>query len=108
MGRLLQRNAWLIPYLLLAPGLLWLAVFYVYPGIQMFLTSLWTGTLEKGFDLTWNWSTYGDALNQFGPQFLRRHCGAENLLFRMKFVAQGGFMVFHHHLIHAHFRRGQA
>ena len=53
------------------PGLLWLGIFYVYPGIQMFLTSLWTGTLEKGFDLTWNWSTYGDALDQYGPQFLR-------------------------------------
>ena len=82
MGRLLQRNAWLIPYLLLAPGLLWLGVFYVYPGIQMFLTSLWTGTLEKGFDLTWNWSTYGDALNQYGPQFLRSivYAGAATVL----------------------------
>ena len=75
-------HAWLIPYLLLAPGLLWLGIFYIYPGIQMFLTSLWTGTLEKGFDLTWNWSTYGDALNQYGPQFLRSivYAGAATVL----------------------------
>ena len=32
-----------IPYLLLAPGLLWLALFYVIPAVQMFLVSLWTG-----------------------------------------------------------------
>ncbi len=25
------------PYALLLPGLLWLAIFYVYPAIQMFL-----------------------------------------------------------------------
>ena len=32
-----------VPYLLLAPGLLCLAIFFVYPAIQMFLVSLWTG-----------------------------------------------------------------
>ena len=29
------------------PGLLWLAVFYVYPAIQMFLVSLWTGNIQR-------------------------------------------------------------
>jgi spermidine/putrescine transport system permease protein len=82
MGQLLRRYSFVIPYLLLAPGLLWLAVFYVYPGIQMFLTSLWTGTLEKGFDLTWNWETYTKALGQYGPQFLRSitYAGAATIL----------------------------
>ena len=42
-----QRFSFLVPYLLLAPGLLWLAIFYVYPGFQMFLTSFWTGTSRR-------------------------------------------------------------
>ena len=71
MGQILRRYSFAVPYLLLAPGIIWLAVFYVYPGFQMFLTSLWTGTLESGFELTWNWDTYGKALGQFEPQFLR-------------------------------------
>ena len=82
MGRTRQRFQFLVPYLLLAPGLLWLAVFYVYPGFQMFLTSFWTGTLEKGFELTWNVDTYGKSLAQFGPQFLRSitYAGAATVL----------------------------
>jgi spermidine/putrescine transport system permease protein len=71
VGQILRRYSFAVPYLLLAPGIIWLAIFYVYPGFQMFLTSLWTGTLETGFDLTWNWDTYGKALGQFAPQFLR-------------------------------------
>ena len=38
----MTRRRWLIPYLLLAPGLLWLAIFFVVPNIQMFLMSLST------------------------------------------------------------------
>ena len=77
-----QRFRFLVPYLLLAPGVLWLAVFYVYPGFQMFLTSFWTGTLETGFELTWNIDSYGKALGQFGPQFLRSitYAGAATVL----------------------------
>jgi spermidine/putrescine transport system permease protein len=71
VGQILRRYSFAVPYLLLAPGIIWLAIFYVYPGFQMFLTSLWTGTLESGFELTWNWDTYGKALSQFAPQFLR-------------------------------------
>jgi spermidine/putrescine transport system permease protein len=71
VGQILRRYSFAVPYLLLAPGIIWLAIFYVYPGFQMFLTSLWTGTLESGFELTWNWDTYGKALGQFAPQFLR-------------------------------------
>ena len=47
------------PYLLLLPGLLWLVIFYVYPAFQMFLTSLWTGNLDTGYQQTWNWGIYG-------------------------------------------------
>ena len=42
------------PYALLAPGLIWLAIFFIYPAIQMFLVSLWTGNVQDGFQQTWN------------------------------------------------------
>ena len=56
----------LTPYLLLAPGILWLLVFYVYPAIQMFISSFWTGTLETGFTFSLlNWTTYTEALDRY-------------------------------------------
>jgi spermidine/putrescine transport system permease protein len=62
----------LTPFLLLAPGMLWLLVFYVYPSIQMFISSFWSGTLETGFSVSLsNWTTYTDALERYGPQFSR-------------------------------------
>ena len=62
----------LTPYLLLAPGVLWLLVFYAYPSIQMFISSFWSGTLETGFTVSLdNWTTYTDALQRYGPQFGR-------------------------------------
>ena len=67
-----QRIKRLTPYLLLAPGILWLLVFYVYPSIQMFISSFWTGTLETGFTFSLaNWTTYTSALDRYAPQFLR-------------------------------------
>ena len=66
---------WLVrlsPYLLLAPGLLWLLIFYVYPSIQMFISSFWSGTLETGFSFSFdNWTTYTDAIARYEPQFAR-------------------------------------
>jgi spermidine/putrescine transport system permease protein len=47
-------------------------VFYVYPSIQMFISSFWSGTLETGFTVSLsNWTTYPDALARYGPQFGR-------------------------------------
>src|SRR6476619_4591381 len=67
-----QRILRLTPYLLLAPGILWLLVFYVYPAIQMFISSFWTGSLETGFTFSLgNWTTYTDALVRYQSQFLR-------------------------------------
>ena len=67
-----QRILKLTPYLLLAPGILWLLVFYVYPAIQMFISSFWTGTLETGFTFSLgNWTTYVDALTRYQSQFAR-------------------------------------
>ena len=67
-----QRIRRLTPFLLLAPGILWLLFFYVYPSIQMFISSFWTGTLETGFTFSLsNWTTYTEALDRYSEQFIR-------------------------------------
>jgi len=83
VGGFLRRHKRVVPYLLLAPGLLWLAAFYVVPGIQMFMTSLWSGTLETGYEFALsNVSNYTQALQRFWPQFSRSilYGGAATLL----------------------------
>jgi spermidine/putrescine transport system permease protein len=59
------------PYLLLAPGVLWLAVFFAWPMVQMFFVSLQEGSLERGYQLTWRWATYGDVLSKYSTQMVR-------------------------------------
>jgi spermidine/putrescine transport system permease protein len=59
-----------VPYLLLAPGLLWLVIFYVIPTVQMFTYSISTGTLETGFTMTFGADAYATAIDRFGKQFL--------------------------------------
>ena len=72
MGGFLRRHKRVIPYVLLAPGLLWLVFFYVLPGFQMLLTSLWSGTLETGYEFALsNVSNYSDALAKYSAQFGR-------------------------------------
>ena len=42
-------------------------MFYVYPAIQMFLVSLWTGNVEDGYEQTWNWGIYPEAITEYWP-----------------------------------------
>jgi spermidine/putrescine transport system permease protein len=67
------RRRWLIPYLLLIPGLLWLALFFVLPNIQMFLMSLSERAggagLARQYELTWTLDNYVTALTAFPEQF---------------------------------------
>jgi spermidine/putrescine transport system permease protein len=72
VGSFLRRHRTAIPYLLLAPGIIWLALFYVYPVIQMVISSFWSGTLERGFTFSLeNWRTYPEALDRYSTQFGR-------------------------------------
>ncbi len=59
------------PYLLLAPGLAWLAVFFLVPMYYLLNTSLQTGSLDVGYTFNWAWSNYKDALTQYQTQFIR-------------------------------------
>ncbi|MEW2135937.1 ABC transporter permease [Streptomyces sp. NPDC005409] len=61
----------LVPYWLLLPGILWLLVFFVLPMVYQASTSVQTGSLEEGFEVTWHFQTYWDALTEYMPQFLR-------------------------------------
>src|SRR3989304_9298224 len=61
----------LIPYLLLAPGIAWLTVFFLFPMFTLARTSLQAGTLETGFRFVWEWSNYFDSLDRFQEQFVR-------------------------------------
>ncbi|MGW2596704.1 ABC transporter permease [Streptomyces klenkii] len=59
------------PYWLLLPGILWLLVFFAAPLVYQASTSVQTGSLEEGFQVTWHFATYWDALTEYYPQFLR-------------------------------------
>jgi spermidine/putrescine transport system permease protein len=60
-----------LPYLLLLPGLGWLAVFFALPLGYMLFESLKSGTPDTGFLFDWNFANYSDALSQFDEQFIR-------------------------------------
>jgi spermidine/putrescine transport system permease protein len=68
---LLHRHRWLIPYLLLLPGLAWLAVFFLVPTYYLAQTSLQSGSLDIGYAFTWAWSNYSDAISTYHAQFVR-------------------------------------
>ncbi len=59
-----------LPYILLAPGLFWLTVFYLIPAFQMFTYSISSGSIADGYHITWSLDAYGSAIAQFGKQFL--------------------------------------
>jgi spermidine/putrescine transport system permease protein len=59
-----------LPYLLLAPGMIWLAVFYVLPAIQMFTYSISTGSVEEGYTIDLSGAAYITALTEFSKQFI--------------------------------------
>lgn len=57
------------PYLLLAPGLIWLLYFFVWPAIQMFLMSISSGSLDAGFHVSGTLKPFEDALTRFPTQW---------------------------------------
>jgi len=67
----LHRHRGLVPYLLLAPGLAWLALFFVVPTYYLANTSLQSGSLDAGYAFTWAWDNYSDAISTYHEQFLR-------------------------------------
>lgn len=62
-----KRNK--LPYLLLAPAVLWLVVFFLIPIITSVSTSVQTGSTDAGYSLTWRWANYTDVFSQYGTEF---------------------------------------
>jgi spermidine/putrescine transport system permease protein len=67
----LHRYRWLTPYLLLAPGLAFLAVFFLIPTYYLGNTSLQSGDLFDGYVFTWAWENYKNAITSYDAQFIR-------------------------------------
>uniref|UniRef100_UPI000A4E0040 ABC transporter permease n=1 Tax=Streptomyces aureus TaxID=193461 RepID=UPI000A4E0040 len=72
----------LVPYWLLLPGIIWLLVFFALPMVYQASTSVQTGSLEAGFEVTWHFQTYWDAFQEYWPQFVRSllYAGTATLL----------------------------
>jgi spermidine/putrescine transport system permease protein len=67
----LHRHRWITPYLLLLPGLAFLAVFFLVPTYYLANTSLQSGDLFSGYVFSWAWDNYSDAVTTYKAQFLR-------------------------------------
>src|SRR5437588_2720655 len=66
-----HRHRGLTPYLLLAPGMLWLAVFFLVPLGFLAYQSLQSGSIDFGYAFTWAWGNYWDAIRHYSGHFER-------------------------------------
>ena len=67
----LHRHRWLTPYVLLAPGVAFLFLFFVVPLYYLSYTSLQEGTVQIGYTFTWAWDNYSTAIREYDRQFIR-------------------------------------
>jgi spermidine/putrescine transport system permease protein len=67
----LRRRRAVLPFILLAPGLAWLVVFYLVPALNQVYVSLQDGNFETGYTFQWNWASYSDAISTYDEQFFR-------------------------------------
>jgi spermidine/putrescine transport system permease protein len=77
-----HRHRQLTPYLLLAPGVIWLVVFFVVPLGFLGYQSLQSGNIDFGYAFTWSWGNYWNALRDYRAQFVRsiEYAGIATLL----------------------------
>jgi spermidine/putrescine transport system permease protein len=71
---MVRRSRRSTPYLLLLPGLAWLAIFFVIPLFSLFSTSLQSPIGEspdEGYYFNWDFSNYATAFTNYGEQYLR-------------------------------------
>jgi spermidine/putrescine transport system permease protein len=70
LGSFFHRHKGLTPYLLLAPGLAWLGIFFLIPLGFLGYQSLQSGVFPS-FEFTWAFSNFPDALADYRPQLQR-------------------------------------
>ena len=66
-----HRHRGLTPYFLLAPGLAWLAVFFVVPLGFLAYQSLQSGNFDVGYAFDWAWGNYWDTIQRYHEQLMR-------------------------------------
>ncbi|HUG94813.1 MAG TPA: ABC transporter permease [Pleomorphomonadaceae bacterium] len=67
----MSRGRGLIPYLFLLPGGAWLGLFFAIPMVFMLVVSLQEGSLQSGYELTWNFGIYPEVLAESSDQIIR-------------------------------------
>ena len=70
MGTFFHRHRSGTPYLLLAPGILWLAIFFLIPLVFLGYESLQSGDFPH-FQFTWEFSNFSDGIRDYHQQFVR-------------------------------------
>ena len=70
MGSFFHRHRGLTPYLLLAPGVLWLGIFFLIPLGFLAYESLQSGIFPS-FEFTWEFSNFSAALSNYHEQLTR-------------------------------------
>jgi spermidine/putrescine transport system permease protein len=69
---LIHRHRWLTPYLLLLPGLAWLAVFFVVPlGFLAHQSLEVQNPIDFSYTFEWAWHNYSDSISTYEPQLVR-------------------------------------
>jgi len=66
-----HRHRGSTPYLLLAPGLLWLGLFFLVPLGFLGYQSLQSGSIDFGYAFTWSWGNYWNAIRDYHGHFIR-------------------------------------
>src|SRR3954465_11358308 len=66
-----HKHRGLMPYVLLAPGLVFLAVFFLVPLGFLAYQSLESGNIDFGYAFTWSWGNFGIVFTDYRPQFIR-------------------------------------
>jgi len=70
MGSFFHRHPRLTPYLLLLPGIAWLAVFFLIPLGFLAYQSLQSG-IYPSFEFTWEFSNFTESFSEYREQFFR-------------------------------------
>ena len=70
MGAFFHRHPGLTPYLLLAPGLIWLGIFFLVPLGFLGYQSLQSG-IYPNFEFTWEFSNFSEAFSDYRIQLGR-------------------------------------
>ena len=66
-----HRHRGLMPYVLLAPGLAFLAVFFLVPLGFLGYQSLESGNIDFGYAFTWSFGNYESAFTDYRAEFIR-------------------------------------